>query len=83
MKYCLNILVLLLSFNCISQQRCHTNEYVEVLKNKYEPLLKRQITVPLRQQEFDSLLNIIFNKFTMNLNIVSTTLILCCIYNEF
>jgi len=33
----------------------------EVLKNKYEPLLKRQITVPLRQQEFDSLLNIVFN----------------------
>ena len=35
MKHCINILLLLLSFNCISQQRCHTTEYVEILKNKY------------------------------------------------
>ena len=35
MKNCLVILLLLISFNCISQQRCHTAEYEENLKNKY------------------------------------------------
>ena len=36
MKNCLVILLLLLtSFNCISQQRCHTTEYEENLKNQY------------------------------------------------
>ncbi|MBT7896363.1 MAG: zinc metalloprotease [Flavobacteriales bacterium] len=35
MKNCLVILLLLISFNCISQQRCHTTEYEENLKNKY------------------------------------------------
>ena len=29
------LLLLLISFNCISQQRCHTAEYEENLKNKY------------------------------------------------
>ena len=29
------LLLLLISFNCISQQRCHTTEYEENLKNQY------------------------------------------------
>ena len=35
MKNFLVVLLLLISFNCISQQRCHTTEYEENLKNQY------------------------------------------------
>jgi|TARA_B110000263_G_scaffold239895_1_gene242549 hypothetical protein len=35
MKNLLVVLLLLISFNCISQQRCHTTEYEENLKNQY------------------------------------------------
>ena len=35
MKNLLVVLLLLISFNCIPQQRCHTAEYEENLKNKY------------------------------------------------
>jgi len=45
MKSYLIILLLLLSFTCISQQRCHTNEYVENLNEKYPKYQKNRILV--------------------------------------